>query len=285
MDDEEEESRPSEPINPKQAEIDELNRRIDAALKSGRARKRRKADEDDVAIDESIANLRKRMRDAAYRDIDDNKDGLPAIHKMGMLTDVTDELRKTHLYEAFLENNIVDSLRLWLEPLDDGSLPALDIQNALLDILGKLPVRRDHLRESGIGKIIMFMSKCPRIPERNRRVCEQFVQRWSRMVMKLSSNFRDRKIRETKVNLDRRHFAGRPMQGNEETRRAPGGIQVQSGSGKDGERATARIPQRVAANYNVMPVSSVNASMEQMRGAGRDVDKYKRLKQTMYKGG
>ncbi|KAJ1950442.1 Transcription factor iws1, partial [Linderina macrospora] len=157
--------------------------------------------------------------------------------------------------------------------------------NALLDILGKLPIRRDHLRESGIGKIIMFMSKCPRIPERNRRVCEQFVQRWSRMVMKLSSNFRDRKIRETTVNLDRRHFAGRPSQGNEEGRRAPGGIQVQSGSGKDGERATARIPQRVAANYNVMPVSSVNISMEQMRGAGREADKYKRLKQTMVKGG
>ncbi|KAI8326414.1 hypothetical protein GQ54DRAFT_239768, partial [Martensiomyces pterosporus] len=147
-------------------------------------RKRRKAEEDDAAVDEMIVDLRKRMRDAAYHDIDDNKDRLPAIHKVAMLSDVVEELGKAHLYEAFLDNNIVDSLRLWLEPLDDGSLPSLDIQNALLDILKKLPIRRDHLRESGIGKIILFMSKCPRIPERNRRTCEQFVQQWSRMVLR-----------------------------------------------------------------------------------------------------
>ncbi|KAJ2233295.1 Transcription factor iws1 [Coemansia sp. RSA 1722] len=273
-------------IDPKQAEIDELNRQIDAALRSGRKQKRKKTDEDDAAIDESIVELRKRMRDAAYRDIDDNKDRLPAIHKLSMLQDVVDELSKTQLYEAFLDNNIVDSIRLWLEPLDDGSLPSLDIQNAMLDVLKKLPIRRDHLRESGIGKIILFMSRCSRIPERNRRLCEQFVQQWSRMVLRLSADFRDRKIKEASVDLTRRKLgAPRVAAAAVEAlqRRVPGGIRVESG--RDGERTTARIPQRVAADYTVMPVSSLSVSSTQPQSNRNLGQRFKRMKQAMNRSG
>ncbi|KAJ1816868.1 Transcription factor iws1, partial [Coemansia sp. RSA 2599] len=279
---------PALAVDPKQAEIDEVNRQIEAALKSGRSRRRKKTDDDDAAIDEMIVELRKRMRDAAYRDIDDNKDRLPAIHKLSMLSDVVAELGKTQLYEAFLDNNIVDSIRLWLEPLDDGSLPSLDIQNAMLDILKKLPIRRDHLRESGIGKIVLFMSKCPRIPERNRRQCEQFVQQWSRMVLRLSADFRDRKIKEASVDLSRRKLGGpraAAAAGDASQRRVPGGIRVESGSGRDGERSTARIPQRVAADYTVMPVSSLSLSTSQPP-PNRNVSlKYKKLKQAMSRSG
>ncbi|KAJ1644282.1 Transcription factor iws1 [Coemansia erecta] len=275
-------------VDPKQAEIDEINRQIEAALKSGRSRRRKRTDDDDAAIDEMIVELRKRMRDAAYRDIDDNKDRLPAIHKLSMLSDVVEELGKTQLYEAFLDNNIVDSIRLWLEPLDDGSLPSLDIQNAMLDVLKRLPIRRDHLRESGIGKIILFMSKCPRIPERNRRLCEQFVQQWSRMVLRLSADFRDRKIRETSVDLSRRKLGSSRATAvavEASQRRVPGGIRVESGSGRDGERSTARIPQRVAADYTVMPVSSLSLSTNQQLPNRNTNVKYKKLKQAMSKSG
>ncbi|KAJ2820472.1 Transcription factor iws1 [Coemansia furcata] len=231
-----------------------------------------------------IVELRKRMRDAAYRDIDDNKDRLPAIHKLSMLPDVIEELSKPPLYEALLDNNIVESIRLWLEPLDDGSLPSLDIQNAMLDSLGRLPIRRDHLRESGIGKIILFMSKCPRISEQNRRTCEHFVQQWSRMVLRLSSDYRDRRVKEASVASDARH-PPTARSADAGTTRALGGIQVESGSGKGAERATARIPQRVAANYNVMPVSSLSLSENSVTPNRTANDKYKRLMQVMNKGG
>ncbi|KAJ2701154.1 Transcription factor iws1 [Coemansia sp. IMI 209128] len=270
------------PVDPKQAEIDEINRKIDAALKSGRARRRKRTDEDDANVDEMIVELRKRMREAAYRDIDDNKDRLPAIHKLSMLPDVIEELSKPPLYEALLDNNIVESIRLWLEPLDDGSLPNLDIQNAMLDSLGKLPIRRDHLRESGIGKIILFMSKCPRITEQNRRVCEHFVQQWSRMVLRLSDDYRDRRVKGASAASDTQHnLAARPAIVG--ASRAPGGIQVESGSGRGGERATARIPQRVATNYSVMPASSLSLSDNSATANRGANDKYKRVMQAMGK--
>ncbi|KAJ2547699.1 Transcription factor iws1 [Coemansia sp. RSA 1933] len=274
-------------IDPKQAEIDAINKKIDAALKSGRSRRRKRTDEDDAAIDELIVDLRKRMRDAAYRDIDDNKDRLPAIHKLSMLPEVVEELGKTQLFEAFLDNNIVDSIRLWLEPLDDGSLPNLDVQNTMLECLKKLPIHREHLRESGIGKIILFMSRCPRISENNRRTCEQFVQQWSRMVLRLSSDYRDRRVKEAAVDLDhRRYTARRPARSNESAL-TPGRIRIESGMGKDGERNTAIIPQRVSGDYNVMPVSSISVATNQQRiGGGRSAsDKFKKLRQAMNKGG
>ncbi|KAJ2787011.1 Transcription factor iws1 [Coemansia interrupta] len=263
---------------------------IDDSIKESRSRRRKRTDEDDASIDEMIIDLRKRMREAAYRDIDDKKEHLPAIHKLSMLQDVVDELGKTQLYEAFLDNNIVDSIRLWLEPLDDGSLPSLDIQNAMLGALKRLPIRRDHLRESGIGKIILFMSKCPQIPERNRRICEQFVQQWSRMVMRLSSDFRDRKIREATVDLTQAYKHG-PRKTTEAAsiaaskRRAPGGIRVESSSGRGGERSTARIPQRVAADYTVMPVSSISLSPSQPSPSRIANDRFKKLRQTMNRSG
>ncbi|KAJ2725828.1 Transcription factor iws1 [Coemansia sp. Benny D115] len=277
------------PVDPKQAELDEMNQKIDAILKSGRTRRRKRTDDDDAAVDEMIVELRKRMRDAAYRDIDDNKDRLPATHKLSMLPDVLQELEKTQLYEAFLDNNIVESIRLWLEPLDDGSLPNLDIQNAMLNILGKLPIRRDHLRESGIGKIILFMSKCPRISERNRRTCEQFVQQWSRMVLRLSSDYRDKKVKETTVDLRRKQFSRSQQQAAVARAAAssavPGALRVESSSGKNGERVTARIPQRVAAGYTVMPVSSLSLTGNQPASSRNTSDKYKRIKQAMGRGG
>lgn len=45
---------------------------------------------------------------------------------------------RTHLHEQFLENQILEAVKLWLEPLPDGSLPSLDIQTEMLDILAKV---------------------------------------------------------------------------------------------------------------------------------------------------
>jgi transcription factor SPN1 len=45
---------------------------------------------------------------------------------------------RTHLHEQFLENQILEAVKLWLEPLPDGSLPSLDIQTEMLEILAKV---------------------------------------------------------------------------------------------------------------------------------------------------
>ncbi|KAJ2369668.1 hypothetical protein IW150_005095 [Coemansia sp. RSA 2607] len=108
--------------------------------------------------------------------------------------------------------------------------------------------------------------------------------------MRLSSDFRDRKIRETTVDLSQVYKLG-PRQSTtaaaiaESKRRVPGGLRIESGSGKSGERSTARIPQRVAADYTVMPVSSISLSSSQPSSSRIANDRFKKLRQTMNRSG
>lgn len=47
--------------------------------------------------------------------------------------------------QSIVDNELLSAVKVWLEPLPDKSLPALDIQNALFDILIKV---RRSLRTS-----------------------------------------------------------------------------------------------------------------------------------------
>ena len=97
------------------------------------------------------------------------------------------------MYDAILDNGLLDVIRLWLEPLPDRSLPSLDIQSEMLGVLDKLPISGDHLRESGVGKIVYFYSKSPRIEPAMKRKADQLVAKWSRMVIKRSENYKERR--------------------------------------------------------------------------------------------
>lgn len=44
--------------------------------------------------DEAVANLRSRMILAAERDVEDNQDGKPAVHKLRMLPQVIELMQK-----------------------------------------------------------------------------------------------------------------------------------------------------------------------------------------------
>ncbi|KAJ3112356.1 Transcription factor iws1 [Phlyctochytrium bullatum] len=65
-----------------------------------------------------------------------------------------------------------------LEPLPrDGSLPNLDVQTALLTTLTKMPIRTEHLRESKIGRVIMFYSKCDRVVAPLKKIVNELLGR------------------------------------------------------------------------------------------------------------
>lgn len=98
-----------------------------------------------------------------------------------------------HLQDLILDNGLLDAIRVWLEPLPDRSLPSLDIQVAMLDILDRLPISGEHLRESGVGKIVYFYTKCSRVEQHIKRKADQLVAKWSRLVIKRSENYKERR--------------------------------------------------------------------------------------------
>ncbi|KAG2176826.1 hypothetical protein INT44_007490 [Umbelopsis vinacea] len=255
-------------IDPQQAMRDELDREFALALSSGK-RKKKKVDEYELEknTDEMMATLRDRMKDAAYNDIAANEDKRPAISKLKMLNTVTAALTKTNLHEQFLENQILEAIKLWLEPLPDGSLPSLDIQNDMLDILAKLPIRTDNLRESGVGRVMFFYTKCPRIEPKVKRVADQLVAKWSRPILRRSADYREKRLQTKEYHEDDRNFYRRPKYN------AP----TEEEEAESSNSVHARIPQALASDFEIVPQSTVRAD----RMKGKNEGKFKRLKDTM----
>lgn len=127
-----------------------------------------------------IIRLCGKMRDALEEDLEANYLKQPAIAKLRLLPQVTSLLEKSYLHEQILDHELLSLMRQWLEPHADGSLPSLDIRRSFVDALFKLPITSDHLRESRIGRVIMFMYKCEKELPEVRKKCGDLIGLWSR---------------------------------------------------------------------------------------------------------
>ncbi|ORY73913.1 TFIIS helical bundle-like domain-domain-containing protein, partial [Protomyces lactucae-debilis] len=134
------------------------------------------------------------MRLAAQQDAEANAEKRVASAKLKMLPEVEKILRSQMLYDSILDNNMLTSVRHWLEPLPDRSLPALNIQRVLFDALSRLPIKTDHLRESGVGKIVLFYKKSKKPEESIRLIADRLVSEWSRPIIKKSANHRTKQV-------------------------------------------------------------------------------------------
>jgi len=96
--------------------------------------------------------------------------------------------------QSIIDNNLLEGVRRWLEPLPDKSLPALNIQNAFFDIMGKMFIDTNTLKESGLGRVVLFYTKCKRVTAAIQRQAVSLVSVWSRPIIKRSASYRDRHI-------------------------------------------------------------------------------------------
>jgi transcription factor SPN1 len=171
---------------------------MDAMIKSNGTSRRRKKEGIDLEqmADQEIEEMRKRMADAAMMDNEGRKRNEPARHKLKLLPEVVALLNKNSLRETIVdpEVNLLESVRFFLEPLSDGSLPAYDIQKELFASLGKLPVNKDTLVASGIGKVIMFYCKSKRPEKLIKRQAERLFTDWTRPILKRTDDYRKKEF-------------------------------------------------------------------------------------------
>ncbi|KAL8956286.1 MAG: hypothetical protein Q9183_006350 [Haloplaca sp. 2 TL-2023] len=150
--------------------------------------------------DDEIVSLRNRMAEAAELDVRARQQNppKPASHKLRLLPEVTALLnRNSREIESAIvdaENNLLESVRFFLEPLSDGSLPAYNIQRELFAALARLPIDKEGLISSGIGKVVLFYTKSKK-PEPNiKRQAERLLTEWSRPILSRSDDFRKRQL-------------------------------------------------------------------------------------------
>jgi transcription factor SPN1 len=234
--------------------IDEIIR----SKKSSRPRKKKSPTEVlDSFADDEVARLRETMNNAADEDMRANQDKLPALAKLRMLAEVVDTLRKASLAQSIIDNNLLDAVRRFLEPLPDRSLPALSIQRELFASLRKMEwIDSSALKESGLGRIVLFYTKCRRVERDVAKVAKELVESWSRPIVGRSKEYRDRVVPVVAGGVDASfaHSQGGPTgkltlasilaRAKEEESR-PGARKVRKNA--------VSIPQRELGTYMVAP--------------------------------
>lgn len=146
--------------------------------------------------------MRIRMTDAAKADTESRQKGNPAMSKLKLLPEVISLLNRNQLKDQLVDpdTNLLEAVRFFLEPLNDGSLPAYNIQRSLFTVLGKLPITKDALVASGIGKVTWFYTKSTKPEPQVKRQAEQLLRDWTRPILKRTDDYRKRELIEADYN-------------------------------------------------------------------------------------
>ncbi|KAK3996367.1 transcription factor iws-1 [Cladorrhinum sp. PSN332] len=188
---------PEENLTPEERRRRALSKAMDAALKNP-TKRRRKKDEIDLEeeIDDQIANLKVAMERACIEDNAAREKGQAATNKLKLLPQVTALLNRTAIQNSILDpdTNFLQSVKYFLEPLNDGSLPAYNIQRDIFNALVRLPIQKDALLSSGIGKVVFFYTKSKQPVPEIKRIAERLVGEWSRPVLKRTDDYKKRHI-------------------------------------------------------------------------------------------
>jgi transcription factor SPN1 len=238
----------------------ELDSRIDSAGKLGRTRpkKRKKGDEDalDEAHDSVVRRLGLAMKSAADEDQLANASRQPATAKLRMLPEVMQVLQRTQLSQAIIDGNLLELVKIWLEPLPDKSLPALNIQHSFFEVLPKMDIDTVALKESGLGRIVLFYTKPnKRVTAPIKRAADSLVAQWSRPIIKRSASYRDRVI--PTANIDSSIADRRPLKLNQVLQKQ----REEEAAAGIVKRNAVRIPERNVATYTVAPRNAVSSGM------------------------
>ena len=71
-----------------------------------------------------------------------------------------------------MDNNLLEGVKRWLEPLPDRSLPALNVQKELFGVLETMTIDTISLKMSGLGRVVVFYTLCKRVEPSIRRTAE-----------------------------------------------------------------------------------------------------------------
>lgn len=157
-------------------------------------------------------------------------------------------LTRTHLQQAILDNNLLEGVKRWLEPLPDKSLPALNIQRQLFAVLESMTIDTISLKMSGLGRVVVFYSLSKRVETQIRRSAEHLIEVWSRPILKRSASYRDRHVVQAEWHQDSPYNPS---------------SQLASAHVDNSGRRNVGIPASVSTGFQVAPLNHVS-------GAGGD---------------
>lgn len=284
----------------------ELEDKLDRIIKKPKVRRNRR-DEDDLEqyLDEKILRLKDEMNIAAQLDIETlNKrietgdTSLIAMEKVKLLPRVISVLSKANLADTILDNNLLQSVRIWLEPLPDGSLPSFEIQKSLFTSLENLPIKTEHLKESGLGRVVIFYTKSKRVESSLARLAEKMIAEWTRPIIGASDNYRDKRIMQLEFDAEKlrkksaldsaKSRKKNPNKSNDKKKVSRGSSVQTLYEQAAARRGRAAAPAQTTTDYKYAPTSNLGSISSTARTTGvgstlNNSEMYKRLSSRLNK--
>ncbi|KAM0276515.1 hypothetical protein ACHAQH_006664 [Verticillium albo-atrum] len=249
-------------LSPEERRQRAIDRTLDGVFKKPTKRRKRKDEEDlEDEIDDQIASLKLRMEGACESDNKAREAGQPAVHKLKLLPEVTALLNRTTVQHAVLDpdNNFLQHVKFFLEPLNDGSLPAYNIQRDIFTALCGLTLEKEVLLSSGIGKVVLFYKHSKRPEVTIKRMADRLLGEWSRPLLKRTDDYRKRQIETRDYDYDAHKASLRNASSQYTLAQRP------SISARDAERerflangikSNRARPGGLPASYSIAPVST-----------------------------
>nr|XP_043607323.1 protein IWS1 homolog 1-like [Erigeron canadensis] len=273
---------PSRAPQAEEGEDDEVNN----LFKMGKKKKKTEKSGAEIAL--LVENVIAELEVAAEEDAELNQNSKPAITKLKKLPLLIEVLSKKQLQLEFLDHGVLNLLKKWLEPLPDGSLPNINIRAAILKILTEFPIdldqydRREQLKKSGLGKVIMFLSKSDEETTSNRKIAKELVDKWSRPIFNKSTRFEDMRNYEDERTPIRRPSMKKPMNKASGMQSRDDDLDLaeysqEPKSGSSSSRVLTSRPEAMSLDFVVRPQSKIDPDEIRAR-AKQVVQDQRRLK-------
>ncbi|GMH07074.1 hypothetical protein Nepgr_008914 [Nepenthes gracilis] len=277
-----------------QAEEGEEDDEIKDLFKMGKKRKKNEKSAAEIAL--LVEQLMAELEVVAEEDAFLNTQGKPAINKLKKLPLLIEALSKKQLQHEFLDHGVLTLLKNWLEPLPDGSLPNINIREAILRILTDFPIdleqydRREQLKKSGLGKVIMFLSRSEEETTSNRKLAKDLVDEWSRPIFNKSTRFEDMRNIDDERMPYRRPLVKRPtnkasgLESKEDDLDLREFPSERKKSGQSSSRQLTTRPEAMPMDFVIRPQSKVDPDEVRARAkqAGQDQHRLKMNKKLQH---
>ncbi|XP_043695773.1 protein IWS1 homolog 1 [Telopea speciosissima] len=269
-----------------QAEEGEEDNEIKQLFKGGKKKKKSEKTPAEIAL--LVEHLMAELEVTAEEDAELNRQSKPAINKLKKLPLLTEVLSKKQLQQEFLDHGVLTLLKNWLEPLPDGSLPNINIRSAILKILTDFPIdleqydRREQLKKSGLGKVIMFLSRSDEETTSNRKLAKDLVDKWSRPIFNKSTRYEDMRNYDDERTPFRRPSMKKPVtkaagMDSRDDDLDLGEFSQGPKSGQSSDRQHASRPEALPMDFLVRPQSKIDPDEIRAR-AKQVVQDQRRLK-------